>query len=191
MACRTCPQSVRAHACARVRPPDTRLDIVPADRSVPPADTRQRLAGRRTWRTLVRPVGRTPPVQRDRLPMGTDLVRTAAAKRRTPPAPSVRLCVWSAGHGQPRGLRVLAPDRTARQCACSLRQPQPLPASGPVRRDTCTPARCRNVHKPGPPSDARGRVRRPPWTPRSDRRSDSTCPVVSGRTPSTPPGTPW
>jgi hypothetical protein len=33
--------------------------------------------------------------------------------------------------------------------------PQPLPASGPVRRDTCTPARCRNVHKPGPPSDAR------------------------------------
>ena len=83
-------------------------------------------------------------------------VRTQSGRRRTPPAPSVRPCVRAAGHGQPHGLHVPAPDRTARQCACSLRQPQPLPASGPVRRDTCTRAGCRNGRKPGPcPMSAR------------------------------------
>jgi hypothetical protein len=49
-------------------------------------------------------------------PIGMDPVRTAAAKRRTPPAPSIRPCVRSAGHRQPRGLHVLAltgPDTTA------------------------------------------------------------------------------
>jgi hypothetical protein len=34
---------------------------------------------------------------------------------------------------------------------------------------TCTHARCRNVRKPGPVRYPRGRVRRPRWTPRSDR----------------------
>src|SRR5829696_9224417 len=37
----------------------------------------------------------------------------------------------------------------------------------------------------------RGRVRRPQWTPRSDSLPDTACPVVSRRTPSPPPGTPW
>src|SRR5215216_342717 len=36
----------------------------------------------------------------------------------------------------------------------------------------------------------RGRVRRPRWTPRSDSLPDTAYPVASGRTPSTPPGTP-
>jgi hypothetical protein len=65
---------------------------------------------------LERPVGRTRQFNVTVQPMGTDPVRTAAAKRRTPPAPSVRPCVWPAGHGQPRGVHVLAltgQDRTA------------------------------------------------------------------------------
>jgi hypothetical protein len=68
-----------------------------------------------------------------------------------------------------------------------------LPSANPSRYQhqdpsvvtTCTHSRCRNVRCP------RGRVRRPRWTPRLDRLPDTACPVVSGRTPSTPPGTPW
>jgi hypothetical protein len=41
-------------------------------------------------------------------PMGTDPVRTATAKRRTPPPPSVRPCAWPADHGQPRCPLILA-----------------------------------------------------------------------------------
>jgi hypothetical protein len=55
-------------------------------------------------------------------PMALDPVRTATAKRRTPPEPSVRPCAWPAGHGRPRGLHVLAltgQDRKGQQCACS------------------------------------------------------------------------
>jgi hypothetical protein len=44
MACWTCRQSVWAPACAKLRPPDTRLDTVSADQFLP-ADNRQWLAG--------------------------------------------------------------------------------------------------------------------------------------------------
>ena len=71
--------------------------------------------------------------------MGMDLARTAAAKRRTPPAPSVRPCVRSAGHGQPRGLHVLALTGQHGNAHAPFGQPQPLPASGPVRRDHLHP----------------------------------------------------
>jgi len=47
------------------------------------------------------------------------------------------------------------PDRTAMPYV-PFGQPQPLPASGPVRRDHLHHARCRNVRKPGPrPMSAR------------------------------------
>jgi hypothetical protein len=55
---------------------------------------------------------------------------------------------------------------------------------------TCTHARCRNVRKPVPVRYPRGRVRHSRWTPPSDSLPDTACPVASGRTPSTPPGTP-
>jgi hypothetical protein len=119
---------------------------------------------------LERPVGRTSQFNVTAQPMGTDPVRTAAAKRRTPPAPSVRPCVWPAGHGQPRGVHVLALTGQDSNAHAPFGQPQQLPASGPVRRDhlhpmldagtsaSLVPVRC-----------PRGRVRRPRWTPRSDR----------------------
>jgi hypothetical protein len=123
--------------------------------------------------------------------MGLDPVRTAAAKRRTPPAPSVRPCVWPAGHGQTRGLHVLALTGQDGNAHAPFGQPQPLPASGPVRRDTCTHARCRNVRKPGPrPMSARScpasRMDATIGQPSGHRLSGR-----SGRTPSTPPGMPW
>ena len=69
-------------------------------------------------------------------------------------------------------------------------QPQPLPAPGPTRRDHLHP--CSMPERPQAWSPcSRGRVRRPQWTPRSDSLPDTACPVVSGRTPSPPPGTPW
>jgi hypothetical protein len=146
---------------------------------------------------LERPVGRTRQFNVTVQPMGTDPVRTAAAKRRTPPAPSVRPCVWPAGHGQPRGVHVLAltgQDRTGQDgnAHAPFGQPQQLPASGPVRRDHLHPMLDAGTSaSPVPVRCPRGRVRRPRWTPRSDRLPDAACPVVSGRTPSTPPGTPW
>jgi hypothetical protein len=191
MACRTWPQSGWPPAppgCGRRTPAwTTRLR-----RSVPPADTRQWLAGWRTWRTS-RASGRPDiPVQCDRPAMGTDPVRTAAAKRRTPPAPSVRPCVWPPGHGQPRGVHVLALTGQDGNAHAPFGQPQQLPASGPVRRDHLHPMLDAGTSaSPVPVRCPRGRVRRPRWTPRSDRLPDTACPVVSGRTPSTPPGTPW
>jgi hypothetical protein len=71
---------------------------------------------------------------------------------------------------------------------------RPTPAatgSGtPPVMTTCTHARCRNVRAPVPVRYPRGRVRHSGWTPPSDSLPDTACPVASGRTPSTPPGTP-
>jgi hypothetical protein len=146
-------------------------------RSVPPADTRQRLRGDGHGGPLQRPVGRTSPVQCDRLADGYGPgPGRRAAKRRTPPAPSVRPCVRSAGHGQPRGLHVLALTGQDGNAHAPFGQPQPLPALGPVRRNHLHRARCRNLREPGPVRCPRGRVRRPPWTPRSDRLSDTASP---------------
>jgi hypothetical protein len=67
------------------------LDTVSADQFLPRTPGIG-LTGRRTWRTS-RPSGRrTSPVQGDRLAYGYAPVRTATAKRRTPPAPSTRPC---------------------------------------------------------------------------------------------------
>jgi hypothetical protein len=87
MACWTCRQSVWAPACARVRPPDTRLDIVSADQFLcghPAA------AGRVTDMadlSSVRSAGH-PESNVTAQPMGLDPVGTAAAKRRTPQRPA-------------------------------------------------------------------------------------------------------
>jgi hypothetical protein len=190
VACRTCPQSGWAPASGRVRPPDTRLRIVSADQSLLrtpgsgwPGDGHGGL--------LERPVGRTSLVQCDRLADGSgpgpdgggQAADTSSAQR-----PTMRLA------SRPRPTTRPArpgPDRTGRQCACSLRPTQPRPASGPVRRDTCTHARCRNVRKPGPrPMSARScpasRMDATIGQPSGRRLSGR-----SGRTPSTPPGTPW
>jgi hypothetical protein len=190
MAYRTWPQSGWPPAppgCGRRTPAwTTRLR-----RSVPPADTRRWLAGWRTWRTS-RASGRPDiPVQCDRPADGYgpgpdgggQAADTSSAQRPTMPLAS-----------RPRPTTRPArpgPDRTGRQCACSLRPTQPRPASGPVRRDTCTHARCRNVRKPGPrPMSARSCPASTMDTP-IGQASDTARPVVSGRTPSTPPGTPW
>jgi hypothetical protein len=157
MACRTWPQSGWPPAppgCGRRTPAwTTRLR-----RSVPPADTRQWLAGWRTWRTS-RASGRPDiPVQCDRPAMGTDPVRTAAAKRRTPPAPSVRPCVWPPGHGQPRGVHVLALTGQDGNAHAPFGQPQQLPASGPVRRDHLHPMLDAERPQAWSPSDVRAVV---------------------------------
>ena len=95
-------------------------------RSVPPADTRQWLAGQRTWRTS-RASGRPDtPVQCDRLADGYgpgpdgggQAADTSSAQR-----PTMRLA------SRPRPARS-GPDRTGRQCACSLR---PTPAATSIR----------------------------------------------------------
>jgi hypothetical protein len=70
-------------------------------------------------------------------------------------------------------------------------QPQQHLASGPPVVTTCTHARCRNVHKPGPrpmsvlscPASTMDTTIGQPSGHRLSGRS--------GRTPSTPPGTPW
>jgi hypothetical protein len=105
--------------------------------------------------------------------MGLDPVRTAADT-----SSAQRPTMRPASRPRPttRPARP-SPDRTGRQCACSLRQPQPLPASGPIRRDTCTRARCRDVRKPGPVRCPRGRVRRPHG--RHDRTGFRTPPARS------------
>jgi hypothetical protein len=88
--------------------------------------------------------------------MGTDPVRTAAAKRRTPAASSVRPCVRPAGHGQPRALHVLAltgQDGNADAPVGTPSRDQHRDLSGVT---TWTRARRRNLRKPGPrPMSAR------------------------------------
>jgi hypothetical protein len=170
--------------CGRRTPPGHRLR-----RSVPPADTA--VAGRATDMADLS-TGRTSPVRGDPQPMGLHPVRTAAAKRRTPQAPSVRPCAWPAGHDQLRGLDILALTRQDGNVHARLR---PTPAATSIGTDRTRP--------PAPVLDAgtsislipvrcpRGRVQRPGWTLRSDRLSDTACPVVCGRTPSTAPRTPW
>jgi hypothetical protein len=155
-------------------------------RSVPPADTRA-VAGRLTDMAdllTVRSAGH-PQFDVTAQPMGLDPVRTVTAKRRTPPTPS-RLAIRPRQSTRPARP---GPDRTARQCACSFGQPAATSRDPPVMT-TCTHARCRNVRKPGPrPISARS-------CPASTmdatigQVSDTACPVASGRTPSTPPGTP-
>jgi hypothetical protein len=193
MACRTWPQSGWPPAppgCGRRTPAwTTRLR-----RSVPPADTRQWLAGWRTWRTS-RASGRPDiPVQCDRPADGYgpgpdgggQAADTSSAQR-----PTMRL----ASRPRPTTRRPRpGPDRTGQDgnAHAPFGQPQQLPASGPVRRDHLHPMLDAGTSaSPVPVRCPRGRVRRPRWTPRSDRLPDTACPVVSGRTPSTPPGTPW
>jgi hypothetical protein len=191
MACRTCRQSVWAPASARVRPPDTRLDIVPADQFL------LRTPGS-AWPgdghgvPLERPVGRTSPVQCDRTADGSgpspdsggQAADTSSAQR-----PTMRLASWPRPTTRPTRP---GPDRTGQQCACS-------PSANPSRyqhRDlsvvtTCTHARCRNVRKPGPR----------PMSVRSCPASTMDATIGqpsghhmsgrSGRTPSTPPDMPW
>jgi hypothetical protein len=190
MACRTCRQSAWASVSARVRPPEARPDIVSADQFL----LRTPGSGCRVTDmadlSSVRSAGHlqfNPTAQ----PMGLDPVRTAATKRRTPPAPSVRPCVRSAGHGQPRGLHVLVLTGQDGNAHAPFGNPSryqhrdpsvvtPAPVLDAGTSASLVPVRC-----------PRGRVRRPRWTPRSDRLPDTACPVVFGRTPSTPPGTPW
>jgi hypothetical protein len=171
MAYRTWPQSGWPPAppgCGRRTPAwTTRLR-----RSVPPADTRRWLAGWRTWRTS-RASGRPDiPVQCDRPADGYgpgpdgggEAADTSSAQR-----PTMRL----ASRPRPTTRRPRpGPDRTGQDsnAHAPFGQPQQLPASGPVRRDhlhpmldagtsaSLVPVRC-----------PRGRVRRPRWTPRSDR----------------------
>jgi hypothetical protein len=176
MACRTCRQSIWTPASARVRPPDTRLDTVSADES-PLRRPGSRWPGDGHGGPLKRSVGRTPQFNVTAQPIGMDPVRTAATKRRTPPAPSIRPCVRSAGHRQPRGLHVLA--LTGQE---AMRM---LPSANPSRYQHRHPS----VVTPAPLLDAgtsaslvpvrcpRGRVRRPRWTPRSDSLPDTACPV--------------
>jgi hypothetical protein len=143
-------------------------------RSVPPADTRQWLAGRGTWRTA-RPSGRPDtPVRGDRPADGSgpgpdgggQAADTFSAQR-----PTMRLASWLRPTMRPAHP---GHDRTGRQCACSLR---PTPAA-PERPPAWSP------------SDVRAVV-----SGVHDGRHDRTgsghaCPVVSGRTPSPPAGTP-
>ena len=134
MACPTCPQSGWPPASARVRPPDTRLDTVSVDQfllrtpgSGWPADGH--------GGPLDRPAGRTPQFKVTASPMGRGPVRRATAKRRTSPALSVRPAACPSGHGQPRGLHVLALTGQDGNAHAPFGQPQPLPASGPARHD--------------------------------------------------------
>ena len=138
VACRTCPQSGWPPASARVRPPDTRPDTVSADQFL------MRTPGS-GWPgdghggPLDRPVGRTSPVQGDRLADGYGPVRTATAKRRTPPAPSAPTMRLAS---RPRPTRLLAhpgSDRTDGNAHARLR---PTPAV-PERPPAWSPS---NVH---------------------------------------------
>jgi hypothetical protein len=124
-------------------------------------------------RSTVRSAGH-PQFKVTAQPMGLDPVRTAAVKRRTPSASSVRPCVWPAGHGQPCGLLILAMTGQDGNAHARLR---PTPAA-PERPPAWSP------------SDVRAVV-----SGVHDGRHDRTgsghaCPVVSGRTPSPPAGTP-
>jgi hypothetical protein len=157
-------------------------------RSVPPADTRQRLAGRRTWRTF-RPSGR-PDIPSSMGPpsrwvwTGPDSDGQAVDT----PAPSVRRCAWPAGHGRPRGLHVLALTGQDSNAHARLR-PTPATTSTGIRLDitTCTYARCRDVRKPGPhPMSARFRPASTMDTT-IGQPSGHRMPSRMRRTPSPPP----
>ena len=135
-------------------------------RLVPPADTGS------GWPCD----GHSGPLDRPDIPievtaqlMGLDPVRTAAAKRWTPPAPSVRPCAWPSGHGQLRGLYVLALTRQDGNAHACLGPTPAATSTGTPVMTICNRARCRNVRKRGPVRSPRGRVQRPRWTPRSDR----------------------
>jgi hypothetical protein len=153
MACRTCPQSGWPPASTRVRPPDTRLDTVAADQfscghpgSGWPGDGH--------GGPLHRPVGRTPQFKVTASSMGLDPVRTATAKRRTPPAPSVRPCAWPSG----RGLFSLALTGQDGHAHARLRPTQALPAAGPARHDHLHPCSMPERPQAGYPSDVRAVV---------------------------------
>jgi hypothetical protein len=155
MACRTCRQSVWASVSARVRPPDARPDIVSADQFL------LRTPGSRCRLTdmadlsSVRSAGH-PPVQSDRPadgsgpgPDGGDQAADTSSAQR----PTMRPVSWPRPTTRPARP---GPERTGSNAHAPFGQPQPLPASAPVRRDTWTRARCRNVRKPGPrPMSAR------------------------------------
>jgi hypothetical protein len=172
MAYRTCPRSGWTPASARVRPPDTRLDIVSADQFLlwTPGTG---WPGDGHGGPLERPVGRTSPVQGDRLPMGTDPVRTAAD---TSSAQRPTMRPVSRPRPTTRPARP-GPDRTGRQCACSFGNPNryrhrdlsivtPAPVLDAGTAASLVPVRC-----------PRGRVRRPHG--RHDRTGFRTPPARS------------
>jgi hypothetical protein len=146
MARRTCPPSGWPPASARVRPPDTRLDTVPADQFLlrtPPA-----VAGRRRTGQTSPPSGRPDtPVQSDRLTDGSgpgpdgerQAADTSSAQR-----PPMRLAI------RPRGRFILTLTGQDGHAHARLRQPQALPAAGPDRHDHLHPCSMPDVRKPGP-----------------------------------------
>jgi hypothetical protein len=183
MACRTCPQSGWPPASTRVRPPDTPWTPSPPISS---SCGHPAVAGRAPDMADLSTV-RTPQFKVTAQPMGLDPVRTATAKRRTPPAPSVRPAARPSGHGKPRGLHVLALTGQHGNAHAPSASPRRYQQPDPPVMTTCTHARCRNVRKPGPrPISARS-------CPASTmdatigRLPDTACPVAFGRTPSTPP----
>jgi hypothetical protein len=129
MACRTCPQSGWPPASARMRPSDIRLDTVSADQLLlrtPGSDW----TGDGHGGPLDRPVGRTPPVQGDRPADGCGPSPDSdgqAADTSNAQRPPTRLA------SRPRPTTRPAhpgPDRTGRQCACSLRPTPGATSSG-------------------------------------------------------------
>jgi hypothetical protein len=176
MAYRTCPRSGWAPASARVRLPDTRLDTASADQSLqrtPGSDW----PGNGHGGPLERPVGRTSPVQGDRLADGYGPRPDGGGKWRTPPAPRVRPCVWPAGHGQPRGRHVLAVSGQDANADAPFGNPSryrhrdpsvvtPAPGLDAGTAASLVPVRC-----------PRGRVRRPHG--RHDRTGCRTPPARS------------
>jgi hypothetical protein len=149
MACRTCPQPVWPPASARVRPPDTRLDTVSADQFLL-RTTASGWPGDGHGGPLDRPVGRTPQFKVTASPMGLDPVRTATAKRRTPPAPSVRRAAWPSATAIHVGLFILALTGQDGNAHAPSANPSRYQQRDPPVMTTCTHARCRNVRKPGP-----------------------------------------
>jgi hypothetical protein len=101
---------------------------------------------------------RTPQFKVTAQLMGLDPVRTATAKRRTPPAPSVRPAAWPSGHGNPRGLFTLALTGQDGNAQCSFGQPQPPPAAGPTRHDHLQPCSMPERLQAWSPSDIRAVV---------------------------------
>jgi hypothetical protein len=149
VACRTSPHSGWPSTSARVRPighPSGHRHR----RSVPPRTPGRRWPGDGHGGPLDRPVGRTSPVRGDRPATGSGPGPDSGRHLQRPASDHA-----AASRPRPttRPTRP-GPDRTG-QDRTALRmlafgQPQQHLASGPVRRDHCTHARCRNVHKPGP-----------------------------------------
>ena len=82
--------------------------------------------------------------------MSTDPVRTATAKRRTLPPPSVRPCAWPADHGQPRCPPILALTGQDDNAHARFANPSRCQRRDPSGVTICAHARCPNVRKPGP-----------------------------------------